>query len=54
MTISKGKGGRGTGLGLAIAREIIHAHGGETRAESVAGLGTRFTVTLPPATVATP
>jgi len=48
---SRGKGGRGAGLGLAIAREIIHAHGGQIRAESVLGLGTRFTVTLPSPTV---
>jgi signal transduction histidine kinase len=48
---SRGKGGRGAGLGLAIAREIIHAHGGQVRAESVLGLGTRFTVTLPSSTV---
>jgi signal transduction histidine kinase len=37
----------GAGLGLAIAREIIEAHGGRIRAESVEGLGTRFTVELP-------
>ena len=37
----------GAGLGLAIAQEIIHAHGGSIRVESVEGLGTRFTVELP-------
>ena len=37
----------GAGLGLAIAQEIIHAHGGFIRVESVEGLGTRFTVDLP-------
>jgi len=41
--------GRGTGLGLAISREIVHAHGGEIRAESNPGAGTRFVVTLPAA-----
>lgn len=51
---SRGTGGRGAGLGLAIAREIIHAHGGQIRAESVVGLGTRFTVTLPSYTAVSP
>jgi len=36
----------GAGLGLAIAREIVLAHGGGIKAESVSGL-TTFTVTLP-------
>jgi len=35
------------GLGLAITREIIEAHGGSISAESIVGLGTRFTVVLP-------
>jgi signal transduction histidine kinase len=39
----------GAGLGLAIAQEIVHAHGGQIRAESVEGLGTRFSVELPAA-----
>ena len=39
--------GRGAGLGLAISREIVRAHGGEIRAESSPGAGTRFVVTLP-------
>ena len=38
---------RGAGLGLAITKEIIEAHGGTVTAESVLGLGSKFTVRLP-------
>jgi signal transduction histidine kinase len=41
------KHSRGAGLGLAITREIVVAHGGAISAESVVGLGSRFTVRLP-------
>lgn len=37
----------GSGLGLAIVKEILEAHGGTIRAESVQGHGSTFTVTLP-------
>ncbi|MDA8139085.1 MAG: ATP-binding protein [Desulfobacteraceae bacterium] len=37
----------GVGLGLAIVKEIVRAHGGEVRAESVVGKGSRFCFTLP-------
>ena len=38
---------RGLGLGLAIARRVVEAHGGRIEAESGAGQGARFRVTLP-------
>lgn len=37
----------GAGLGLAIAKEIVAAHGGEIIAESIIGMGSKFTVRLP-------
>jgi two-component system, OmpR family, sensor histidine kinase BaeS len=37
----------GTGLGLAIARALIHAQGGNIRAQSVEGQGTTVTFGLP-------
>jgi two-component system, OmpR family, sensor kinase len=46
----RGKGSRdrrGSGLGLAIVKSIAVAHGGDVRAESVVGVGTRFTIDIP-------
>jgi two-component system, OmpR family, sensor kinase len=45
----KSRGGtkNGSGLGLAISRAIVQAHGGTIRAESQAGQGAVFTVSLP-------
>ncbi len=37
----------GMGLGLGIARDIVIAHGGEIKLDSVPGLGSRFTLQVP-------
>ena len=37
----------GTGLGLAVTRQIIEAHHGTLRVESVPGEGTTFYIVLP-------
>jgi signal transduction histidine kinase len=39
--------GEGTGLGLSLSYDIIKAHGGEIRVETVEGEGTQFFVLLP-------
>ena len=39
---------QGTGLGLAIAHRIIEEHGGSIDVDSNEGLGSCFTVLLPP------
>lgn len=39
--------GEGTGLGLSISYGIVKAHGGDIRAESGSGEGSRFTIVLP-------
>lgn len=41
------RGREGSGLGLSIARSIVHAYGGEARAESAPGSGTTIRVALP-------
>lgn len=46
--------GAGTGLGLATVRSVVEQLGGHVEAESAAGLGTTFTVSLPRAVAPTP
>ena len=39
--------GQGTGLGLSLSYDIVKAHGGELRAETIEGEGAAFTIVLP-------
>jgi signal transduction histidine kinase len=41
------QGQGGTGIGLALCKDVIDAHGGRIRVESVIGRGTMFTLKLP-------
>lgn len=44
---SRARATGGSGLGLTIARRLVEAHGGELRAESEQGHGSRFSFTIP-------
>lgn len=37
----------GTGLGLAVVKSLVTEHGGAIAVESEAGIGSRFSVSLP-------
>jgi heavy metal sensor kinase len=47
------RGVDGSGLGLSVAKRIASAHGGTLGVTSTAGRGSRFTLRLPPPSVAT-
>ena len=47
-------GRRGTGLGLSLVRAVAEGHGGEVRATSVPGLGSKFELVLPAGPVQLP
>jgi signal transduction histidine kinase len=47
-------GRRGTGLGLSLVRAVAQGHGGDVRAASVPGLGSKFEIILPIAPMAAP
>ena len=39
--------GQGTGLGLSLSYDIVKAHGGELKVETVEGVGSEFSIQLP-------
>jgi signal transduction histidine kinase len=45
---------RGTGLGLSLVRAVAQGHGGQVRAASVPGLGSKFELVLPAGPVQVP
>ena len=45
---ARGRSSGGAGLGLSIAKWIVESHGGHFEVLSREGIGTRFTVVLPP------
>jgi thiol-disulfide isomerase/thioredoxin/anti-sigma regulatory factor (Ser/Thr protein kinase) len=49
-----GSGPRGTGLGLTLVRAVAAGHGGEVRAHSSPGAGSRFELVLPATATAEP
>ena len=44
---ARGRTFEGTGIGLALVRELANQHGGKAEAESEAGVGSTFRVSLP-------
>ena len=44
---SRNRSTGGSGIGLTIVKSIVEAHGGRVEVESVVGIGSTFTVTIP-------
>lgn len=44
---TRGRSQEGSGIGLALVQELVRLHGGEIRAESELGRGSRFVVAVP-------
>ncbi len=51
---SRARATGGSGLGLAIVRQLVEAHGGRVTVESIVGVGTKFTFSLPLAVASQP
>ena len=44
---SRGRTHEGTGIGLALVQELVRLHGGTVHVDSILGMGSTFTVTIP-------
>jgi signal transduction histidine kinase len=44
---SRARATGGAGIGLAIVKQLVEAHGGAVQAQSVVGVGSTFSFTLP-------